>query len=52
MADVKRVLVIINPASGQGDPEALRQTLEKHLQEKGVAYEIRDTEGEGVKATR
>lgn len=45
--NVERVLVIINPASGQGDPEALRKTLEEHLQEKGVTYEIRDTQGEG-----
>ncbi len=45
--NVKKVLVIRNPASGQGDPEALRKTLEETLKTKGVTYEIRDTEGEG-----
>lgn len=47
MIKVERVLVITNPASGQGDPEALRKTLEESLTEKGIAYEIRTTEGEG-----
>lgn len=47
MTTVERVLVITNPASGQGDPKALRQTLEERLTEKGIAYEIKTTEGEG-----
>lgn len=47
MSEVKRVLVIRNPASGQGDPEGLRDILVNHLEEKGVTYEIRDTQGEG-----
>jgi diacylglycerol kinase (ATP) len=47
VSNVERVLIIRNPASGQGDPEALRETLEQHLKQKRVTYEIRDTKGEG-----
>lgn len=47
MAKDKRVLVIRNPASGQGDPAALLKALETYLDDKGVTYEIRDTKGDG-----
>ena len=47
MPSGKRILVIRNPASGQGDPEELRETLEAYLDDKGVTYEIRETEGDG-----
>lgn len=41
------VLVIMNPASGQGDADKRRQRVEARLREAGVPFEIRETEGEG-----
>lgn len=47
MVEAKRVLVIMNPASGQSDHEALRVVIEDHLREAGVTYEVCETQGEG-----
>ena len=40
--DDRTVLVIINPASGQGDQAQLREEVEAKLQAEGVSYEVRD----------
>ena len=45
--DDRTVLVIINPASGQGDQAQLREKVEAKLQAEGVSYEVRETQGEG-----
>ena len=47
MKDDATVLVIINPASGQGDQAKLREKVEARLQREGVRYEVRETQGEG-----
>ena len=41
------VLVIINPASGQGDQGELRKKVEARLEEDGLPFEARETQGEG-----
>jgi diacylglycerol kinase (ATP) len=43
----KRVLVIMNPASGQKDETELRQRVEARLGAAGVAFEVRETAGAG-----
>ena len=42
-----RVLVIMNPVSGQKDHDRLRKKIEAFLEAAGVAYEVRETKGEG-----
>ncbi|CAN5805392.1 diacylglycerol kinase family lipid kinase [soil metagenome] len=44
--DIKKALVIMNPKSGQGDHEELRQQVEAYLTQAGVSYDIRETAGE------
>ena len=41
------VLVIINPASGQGDQAQLRQQVEARLEQEDLSFEVRETQGEG-----
>lgn len=41
------VLVIINPASGQGDQGALRKQVEARLEKGNLPFEVRETQGEG-----
>ena len=47
MAHPQTILVIMNPVSGQRDHEKMRSEVEAFLDEAGVQYEIRETEGEG-----
>ena len=47
MINVASALVILNPVSGQGDPEKLRGLVGTKLGEAGVDFEIRETQGEG-----
>lgn len=42
-----RVLVILNPVSGTADAASVRAELDRALRARGVAFEIRETEGEG-----
>ncbi|CAA9308550.1 MAG: hypothetical protein AVDCRST_MAG93-5071 [uncultured Chloroflexia bacterium] len=43
----KRVLVILNPSSGQHSEEETRGLIEDRFQHAGLQYEIRTTQGEG-----
>ena len=43
----KRVLVIMNPVSGQGDAEQQRGLIEAHLDAAGASYDIRETQKAG-----
>jgi diacylglycerol kinase (ATP) len=43
---LSRVLVILNPASGQHDAAESRAALEAVLRERGISYEVRQTEAE------
>ncbi len=43
----RKVLVIMNPASGQKDEDKTRETIEAFLQGAGLEFEVRETEGEG-----
>lgn len=43
----EKVLVILNPASGQGNSARTRETVEAHLQERGLEYEVRETGAQG-----
>jgi len=47
MASYSRALLIINPASGQHEPEETLRIIRAHLDAQGVQYEVRTTEGEG-----
>ena len=47
MSNLQTILVIMNPVSGQKDHEKVRADVEAFLDEAGVQYEIRETEGEG-----
>ena len=42
-----RALVIMNPVSGQKDHDTLRGQVETYLETAGIAFEVRETEGEG-----
>lgn len=43
----QHILVIINPVSGQNDGEKTQQYLTERLEQEGIHFEIRLTEGEG-----
>ena len=43
----KRILVIMNPVSGQQDPDAVTELIEARAAQAGAELEIRRTEGEG-----
>ena len=43
----KRILVIMNPVSGQQDPDAVGELIESRAAQAGAELEIRRTEGEG-----
>jgi diacylglycerol kinase (ATP) len=45
--DVRRVLVILNPASGQHEAEDSRCTIEELLRERGIAFDMCETRAEG-----
>ncbi|MBV9790873.1 MAG: diacylglycerol kinase family lipid kinase [Chloroflexi bacterium] len=47
MASYRRVLVIINPASGRHDAAQTRQMIEERCQQEQVAYEVRETQDAG-----
>lgn len=47
MTSYRRALVIVNPSSGQHDPEETRQQIEQRLLAEGVEYEVRTTSGMG-----
>jgi YegS/Rv2252/BmrU family lipid kinase len=47
MAAYRRVLVIINPASGRHDPAQTRQAIEERFEQEQVAYEFRETQQAG-----
>jgi diacylglycerol kinase (ATP) len=47
MAAYKRVLIILNPSSGQHEADATRDLLERRLRSAGVTYETRVTQGAG-----
>lgn len=46
-APPETVLVILNPASGQGDPVATREAVEAFLGARGLEYQVRETEAQG-----
>lgn len=43
----RRILVILNPVSGQGKYDAIKPAIEKRLRDAGVDYVLRETGGEG-----
>lgn len=47
MASYRRVLVIINPASGRHDATETRQMIEERCKQEQVAYEVRETQDAG-----
>ena len=47
MSEKRRVLVIMNPVSGQQDADKLRDKIETYLKEHDATYEVRETQGEG-----
>ena len=47
MTAYQRVLIILNPVSGQQDPAQTRQLLEDRLTREGISYEVRETKESG-----
>lgn len=47
MENYQRILVVMNPVSGQQDPDEVSRMIEKRAAEAGVHAEVRRTEGEG-----
>ncbi len=47
MASYQRALVIVNPSSGQHDPDKTLELIEARLRTEGVDYEVRPTQGSG-----
>ncbi len=47
MAAYKRVLIILNPVSGQQDPAETRQLLEDRFAREQISYEVRETKESG-----
>ncbi len=47
MAAYRRVLVIVNPASGRHDPAATREAIEERLRREQVEYDLRETQQAG-----
>ncbi len=47
MSQPRRVLAIINPAAGQDEAEEILQTIRTALEESGLDFEMRETQGEG-----
>ena len=43
----KKLLVILNPVSGQGNYDEIKSEVETALADAGVSFELRETEGEG-----
>lgn len=43
----RRILVILNPVSGQGKYDEIKPAIEETLRETGVSYELKETSGEG-----
>lgn len=43
----RRILAIINPVSGQQNPEDTKKRLRKATTERGIELEVRETQGEG-----
>lgn len=47
MASYRRVLIIVNPVSGQQDPAETRQLLEDRFAHEQISYEVRETKESG-----
>ncbi|GAA5484298.1 diacylglycerol/lipid kinase family protein [Haloferula sargassicola] len=47
MSPPRRVLAIVNPAAGQDQAEDILATIRRRLEESGLDFELRETEGEG-----